>query len=90
VFGSTGRVSGARLSEIAGPYEFGTARRNSKTKYLTRHRSSRKEYFVERRTHVQLPPRNPDGHFIYPAVADQAPALVARWVRAVAQAVQRG
>ncbi len=87
-FGSSGRLRpGVPLARIARHYEFGTNRRNMKTKYLGRNRYTRDAQFITRRTRRQLPQRNATGRFVYPALAEETPALVARYVRVIAKAV---
>lgn len=84
VFGSSGKVGDTPLREVTRPYEFGAPQRATHTTvYLSRHRTSRKAMRVERHTHRQLPRYQPKGRFLYPAVAETAPDLVGRWVRAV-------
>jgi hypothetical protein len=34
--------------------------------------------------------RNPDGYFIFPAVAEMTPRLVAMWVKAIADVARGG
>jgi len=87
VFGASGTHGKARLSELAGPWEFGGNRQRKET-YMSRRKG--RSMKVTRRTQMQIPPKTPDGRFLYPAVADVTPELVGRWVRAVAQAVTDG
>jgi hypothetical protein len=89
VFGSTGRAGRTPLAKLARAYEFGTDDRQRKTEYLSRHRTSKRAMHVKRRTMAQLPARNPDGHFIHRAVAEKTPDLVARYVRAIAEVMNR-
>jgi len=89
-FGASGRVTGSPLGKITRPYEFGTDDRNKKTTYLSRQRTSKKAMRVNRRTMRQLPARNADGHFLYPAVAATVPDLVGRYVRAIAGVMSSG
>jgi hypothetical protein len=86
VFGSTGSFKGEHLSTFAGPWEFG-GNRDKVTKYVSRHRISKKAMVVARHASRQIPRRTPDGRFIYQAVGDTTPTLVSMWVRAVAKAV---
>jgi len=88
-FGSAGRLSstGTHVGEVTRAYEFGTESRERRSRYVSRQRSSGKEMYVQRRTRIELPRRTRSGRFIYPAVADTAPDLVGRYVRAVARAV---
>lgn len=89
-FGASGSLpSGERLAEVTRPFEFGTGNREAKKTYLSRQRTSKRRMYVTRRTQRQIPRRNDKGRFLYPAVADVTPDLVARWVRAIAKAVQR-
>lgn len=91
VFGSSGRLSsGEPLRSVARPYEFGTGSPHATKEYLSRHRVSRRAMRVTRRVQEQVPHRRDTGRFIYPGVADATPELVARWVRAVAQAATNG
>jgi hypothetical protein len=88
VFGS-GRWKGRDLARLARPWEFGTSDPQALSyPYLARYR--RRAVRVKRRTQVQVPARVETGRMVYPAVADVTPDLVARWVRACAQAVTRG
>lgn len=90
-FGASGKAShGTSLGEVTRPFEFGTDTTQAYTEYLSRHRVTRRAMRVKRRTKKGLPHRDERGHFIYPAVADATPKLVARYVRAIAQAVTRG
>ena len=84
-FGASGRVGRTPLRELTRPYEFGTIRPEQYTTY--RSRRNGKALRVTRRTQRQIPPANSDGRFIYPALAATTPKLVARYVRAVAEAV---
>lgn len=87
VFGASGNHGKAKLSELAGPWEFGGNRQRKET-YMSRRKG--KSMRVTRRTQVQIPAKAPNGRFLYPAVADATPDLVGRWVRAVAEAVTDG
>lgn len=90
-FGSTGKVSGAKLSELAAPYEWGTTKPEEYSKkYLSRHRISGKAIKVSRRTKRQIPRRRSPGYAIHPAVAEKTPELVTRYVRGIAKAVTYG
>lgn len=89
VFGS-GSFHGEPLSALTRPWEFGTARPQAKTSYLSRQRTSRRAMKVTRRTQLQVPKRAVNGRFIYPAVARATPDLVSLWVRAVVKAVTDG
>jgi hypothetical protein len=89
--GSRGKVGRTPARELVRQYEFGSPRRTTATtKYMRRNRTSGGGHYVTRHTHMQLPSRNPDGRFAYPAVARVAPELVARWVRVVAEAATYG
>ena len=88
VFGSSGSTGrGAPLARVARPFEFGTNNQKRKTTYYARQRQTKRSMQVTRNTVIQLPYRNAKGRFIYPAVAETVPDLVARYVRAIARAV---
>jgi hypothetical protein len=91
-FGTAGRMaSGGRsipTSKLTG-YEFGTAKQRQKVAYTSRGRSSGL-FEVERRVKSGMSPRNTDGYFIFPAVAEMTPRLVAMWVRAIADVARGG
>lgn len=86
-FGRKGRVSGAKLGEITRQYEFGTNDPDRFSEYRSRHRTSGKAMKVRRRTRRQLPAFVKTGRFIYPALAEVTPKLVARYVRAIVNTV---
>lgn len=80
VVGASGRFSGgARGRDIVAPIEFGTYAPYTKNQY-TRRSPRGTTHRVKRATRAQLPARTRSGRFIYPAVADAAPALVSAWV----------
>lgn len=80
-----------KMVKVARPYEFGTARPDAWSKgYVGRTPGGRGYPVPRRRTQRQIPPRNEEGRFVYPAMADVTPDLASRWVRAVAQAVTYG
>ena len=86
-FGASGRLSsGEPLREVTRPYEFGTYRQNRYVEH--RGRSPLNRYYrVRRRTMRQIPAMDPDGRFIYAALAATTPDLVSRWVKATVKAV---
>jgi len=87
-FGRSGRVSGAKLSELARPYEFGTNNPEWFSEpYRSRHRLSGKAMQVSRRTRRQLPRFVKSGRFLYPALAEVTPRLVSGYVRAIVNTV---
>jgi len=87
-FGAAGRLgSGTPLREITRPFEFGTQNDDTFTTYLSRQRTTKRAMKVTRRTRKSLPAWNKTGRFLYPAVADTAPELVSRYVRAIALTV---
>jgi hypothetical protein len=88
LFGSAGRLGGTSMRTIAAPYEFGTNDRERKTRYLSRHRISKKAMTVTRRTRRQLPPYRRTGYFAYPAVAETTPTLVGMWVKAIIEVAE--
>lgn len=80
--------AGRTLGEITRPYEFGTYRPEKYEKYKMRHRISRKQYDVKRRTQRQIPPARKDGRFLYPALAEVTPELVTAYVRDIGRALE--
>jgi hypothetical protein len=91
-FGTSGTMaSGDRripVSKLTG-YEFGTGKQRQKVAYTSRGRSSGL-FKVQRRVKSGMSSRNPDGYFIFPAVAEMTPKLVAMWVRAIADVARGG
>jgi hypothetical protein len=91
-FGTTGAMaSGSRripASKLAG-FEFGTSKQQQKVKYVSRGRSTGL-FEVNRRVKAGMSPRRKDGYFIFPAVAEMTPKLVAMWVRAIADVARGG
>jgi hypothetical protein len=91
-FGASGSMaSGGRripAAKLTG-YEFGTNRQQQKVAYTSRGRSTGL-FKVERRVKSGMSARNPDGHFIFPAVAEMTPRLVAMWVKAIADIARGG
>lgn len=91
-FGGTGffNASGGRRVPVRRlvPFEFGAAQGKFE-KYVSRQRTTKRAMIVRRRAQAQMRQRRPTGYFIFPAVADSTPTLVAMWVRAVAE-VARG
>ena len=85
-FARSGKVSGAKLSEIARPYEFGTSNPERYTEYASRSPKG-KAYRVKRRTQAQIPRHVPTGRFLHPALADVTPKLVSAYVRAIVNTV---
>jgi hypothetical protein len=71
------------------PYEFG-ANQQKYERYIARHRTSRKAMDVYRRAQKQMTPRKRSGYFVFPALADTTPTLVAMWVRAIADVARGG
>jgi len=88
-FGSTGTFRGEPLRNLAAPFEFGGSQERWE-RYLSRQRQSKKAMQVTRRAQRQIPKRRRDGWFIFPAVADATPVLVAMWVEAITEAVRGG
>jgi hypothetical protein len=76
------------VSKLTGA-EFGTNRHGQKVAYTSRGRSSGL-FKVQRRVKSGMSSRNPDGYFIFPAVAEMTPKLVAMWVRAIADVARGG
>jgi hypothetical protein len=70
-------------------YEFG-AYREQKTRYISRHKTSGKAMDVYRRVKRGMPPSRRKGYFVFPALADTTPTLVAMWVRAIADVARGG
>jgi hypothetical protein len=91
-FGTTGFMpSGKRripVSKLTG-VEFGTSKQQQKVRYVSRGRSSGL-FEVERRVKAGWSQRNRDGYFIFPAVAEMTPKLVAMWIRAIADVARGG
>ena len=88
-FGSSGNFRGEPLRNLAAPFEFGGAQEKWES-YLSRQRQTKRAMQVTRRAQRQIPRRRRDGWFIFPAVADATPVLVAMWVEAITKAVSRG
>jgi hypothetical protein len=91
-FGTSGYMpSGGRripTSKLTG-YEFGTGKQQQKVKYVSRGRSTGL-FPVRRRVKSGMSPRNKDGYFIFPAVAEMTPRLVSMWIRAIADVARGG
>lgn len=82
--GSRGKLpSGDKISAVVRPYEFGTARPELYEKYVGRRNG--RAVIYRRRTQRQIPRINRKGRFIYQGLADSTPALVSRYVRALAR-----
>jgi hypothetical protein len=69
--------------------EFGTNKQEQKVEYVSRGRSTGL-FPVRRRVKSGMSPRNKDGYFIFPAVAEMTPRLVSMWVRAIADVARGG
>jgi hypothetical protein len=91
-FGTSGYMaSGDRripVSKLTG-YEFGTGKQQQKVAYTSRGRSTGL-FKVQRRVKAGMSARNTDGYFIFPAVAEMTPRLVAMWVKAIADIARGG
>jgi hypothetical protein len=71
------------------PYEFG-ANQEKYERYISRQRVTKRPVDVYRRAQRQMQPRKRKGYFIFPALADTTPTLVAMWVRAIADVARGG
>jgi hypothetical protein len=91
-FGTSGRFASqgraVPTSKLTG-YEFGTDRQRQKVAYTSRGRSTGL-FKVQRRVKSGMSARNRDGYFIFPAVAEMTPRLVAMWVKAIAGIAKGG
>jgi hypothetical protein len=91
-FGTSGAMtSGSRripTSKLAG-YEFGTDKQQQRVAYTSRGRSTGL-FKVNRRVKAGMSARNPDGYFIFPAVAEMTPRLVSMWVKAITAIAKGG
>ena len=79
--GKWGSSPGVTLRELARPWEFG-GRQQRYEQYVSRRKGTR-SFVVNRRTQRQIPPRNPTGYFVYPAIAEAVPELASMWVGAL-------
>jgi hypothetical protein len=91
-FGTSGAMTsdGRRVaaSKLTG-YEFGTGKQGQKVPYTSRGRSTGL-FKVKRRVKSGMSARNPDGYFIFPAVAEMTPRLVSMWVKAITRIAKGG
>jgi hypothetical protein len=69
--------------------EFGTNKQGQKVPYTSRGRSTGL-FKVKRRVKSGMSARNPDGYFIFPAVAEMTPRLVSMWVKAITRIAKGG
>jgi hypothetical protein len=69
--------------------EFGTNKQQQRVAYTSRGRSTGL-FPVRRRVKSGMSPRNKDGYFIFPAVAEMTPRLVSMWIRAIADVARGG
>lgn len=86
VVGSSKKIGsgGASTGELAAVYEFGGYTEYERG-YARRNRRTGGRHKVVRHTQRQIPRRDRQGRFIYPAVADAAPMLVGAWVQVIAE-----
>lgn len=87
VVGSAKKIGagGASTAELAAVYEFGGYTEYERG-YARRNKRGGGRHKVVRHTQRQIPRRDRQGRFIYPAVADAAPMLVSAWVQVIAEA----
>ena len=76
-------AGGASTAELARVYEFG-GYQNWEGAYARRNRKRGGRHKVVRHTQRQIPRKDRQGRFVYPAVADAAPMLVGAWVGLIA------
>lgn len=88
-FGASGTFEGEPLRNLAAPFEFG-GNQQKYEKYIARHRTSRKRYYMTRRAQAQIPKRRAKGYYIYPAVAHDTGRLVAMWIKTIIDATTDG
>ena len=88
--GASGRLpSGEKIGEVVRPYEFGTGLPDAMGKYIGRSARGRRVTY-NRRVQRQVPRVAAKGRFVHQGLADATPALVSRYVRALARAMQGG
>lgn len=75
------RSGGATGSDLAKPMEFGTARRQGRTKYYRQQGSRRTT--VTRHASRQLRPARRTGYVVHPALSQTIPRLVGMWVTTI-------